>query len=248
MADQVQPGGAEGSLSESVHYPLMSSVLEHSGAYQMDGRMAMAPPSSSASRAPPPRPLSLHEYGRHHYLDDRPEYRTSLPRQSCGVDHTVLPSGTLMQQLLFQENQKALRMASILQSQATGCVSGCLSCGLGEKRPRFPDAEDGHRSSFCDAGDSASRSINLVAESDAIEYPEGRFRHLDPRQSIRERSQSRISSSEDGLGRSLCQVRYKLSATSGMKHFLAVIRKLGMFFLKIRHLFIVVAMVEYNVT
>lgn len=241
MADQVQPGGAEGSLSESVHYPLMSSVLEHSGAYQMDGRMSMAPPPSSASRAPPPRPPSLHEYGRHHYLDDRPEYRTSLPRQSCGVDHTVLPSGTLMQRLVFQENQKALRTASTLQSQATGCVSGCLWCGLGEKRPRFSDAEDGHRCSLCDAGDRASRSTNLVAESDAIEYPEGRFRHLHPRQSIRERSQSMISFSEDGYGRSLCQVRYKVSATSGMKHFLAVIRKLGMFFFSIRQLFIVFA-------
>jgi len=210
MSFQVQPA-AEGSLSESVHYPPTSSFFEHQGGFHMDGRMAMAPPLSSASRAPP-RPPVLHDDGRgggppHYGGYDRPEYEYALRRHSCG-DHLGLHSGNLIEQLLLQENQKALRIASIVQSQASGCLSGCLSCG---NRSRFRDSEgrvmEEQRCYSRNAvGEEPSRTVNL--EADTVEYPDGWFREPRPRQSIGERSQSRVSFSEEELGRSLCQVHY----------------------------------------
>lgn len=224
---QVQPG-AEGSLSESVHFPPTSSYPEHQqGGYHMDGRMAMAPPLSSASRAPPRAPVLMHEDGRGggggvaHYMHnagyDRSEYEYGHAMRrvhGCG-DHLGLHSGNLIEHLLLQENQKALRMASLVQSQASGCLSGCLSCGVGEKRLRFRDSEErileDQRCYSRNVGEGPSRSVNLGAEADAGEYPDAWFRQPRPHQSIGavgERSQSRISFSEDELGRSLCQVRY----------------------------------------
>lgn len=240
MSFQVQPG-AEGSLSESVHFPPTSSFLEHQpgGYYHMDGRMVMAPLLSSASRAPP-RPPVLHEDGRgggphymHHGGCDRPEYEYALGRHGCG-DHLGLHSGNLIEHLLLQENQKALRMASIVQSQASGCLSGCLSCGLGERRSRFRDSEERileeQRCHARNVGEGPSRSVNLGAEADAVEYPDGWFRQPRPRQSIGgvgERSQSRISFSEDELGRSLCQVHHCCTGyrrSIGMRHCRTLIR------------------------
>ncbi|KAG0627956.1 hypothetical protein M758_2G240100 [Ceratodon purpureus] len=213
MSFQLQPG-AEGSLSESVHFPPTSGFHEHQG-YHIDGRMAMAPPS----RAPRGAPF-VHEDGRGggaHYMHnggfDRAEYDYGLRRHSCG-EHLGLHSGTLIEHLLLQENQKALRMASLVQSQASGCLSGCLSCGLSEKRVRLQDSEElmmeEQRCYSRSVGEGPSRSVNLGAEADGGEYPEGWFRHPRPRQSIGgvgERSQSRISFSEEELGRSLYQGR-----------------------------------------
>lgn len=215
MSFQVQPG-AEGS--ESVHFPPTSSFHEHQG-YHMDGRMAMAPPLSSVSRAPSRAPF-LHDDGRGggpHYMHsggfDRPEYEYGMRRHSCG-DHLGLHSGTLIEHLLLQENQKALRMASLVQSQASGCLSGCLSCGLSEKRLRFKDSEERmmeeQRCYSRNAGEGPSRSVNLGGDVDAVEYLDGWFRQPRSRQSIGgvgERSQTRISLSEEELGRSLYQVR-----------------------------------------
>jgi hypothetical protein len=219
MSYQVQPG-AEGSLSESVHFPPTSGFHEHQG-YHVDGRMAMTPPLSSASRAPPRAPF-LHDDerggggGGPHYMHsggfERPEYDYGMRRHSCG-EHLGLHSGTLIEHLLLQENQKAMRMASLVQSQASGCLSGCLSCGLTEKRLRFKDSEErmieDQRCYSRNVGEGPSRSVNLGAEADAVEYRDGWFRQPRPRQSIGgvgERCQTRVSFSEEELGRSLYQV------------------------------------------
>ena len=203
--------GAEGSVSESVHFPPISSIHEHQGNH-MDGRMAMAPPVSSVSRAPS-REL-LHDDGRRgpHCMHgggfDHPEYDYGMRRHSYG-DHLGLHSGTLLEQLLLQENQKALRIASLVQSQASGCLSGCLSCGLNEKRLRLRDSEERiteeQRCYSRNVGEGPSRSVNL-GEADAVEYPDGWFRQPRPRQSIGGVGERRVSYSEEELGCSLYQV------------------------------------------
>lgn len=218
MSCQLQPG-AEGSLSESVHFPPTSSFLEHQG-YQGDVRMGMAPPLSSFSRAPPPRSPFLHDDGRagsryvHSGGFDRQGYDYAVHRHSCG-DHLELHSGSLLEHLLLQENQKALRIASLVQSQASGCLSGCLSCGLGEKRLRYKDSEErmvADQRHCCprSVGEEPSRSVNLGAEADPVECADEWFRQPRPRESVGgvgERSQAKISFFEDELGRSLCQER-----------------------------------------
>lgn len=218
--------GGEGSLSESVQFPPSNGLVDHQG--NVERRLSMVPPLSSASRAPSRPPFHHHDDERvgSHCMHggggfDRSEYEYSLRSRhsSCGGEHAGLHSGALLEQLLLQENQKALRIASLVQSQqASGCLSGCFSCGLAEKRLRFKDHEN-HRlleeqrwSSRSSAGEGPSKSMNVgMMDPEDTDSPDRWFRQSRPRQAFGgadEGVQGRFSFTGEELGHSMCQVRW----------------------------------------
>lgn len=213
--------GGEGSLSESVQFPPSNGFVDHQG--NVERRLPMVPPLSSASRAPSRPPF-------HHHDDERVgshcmhggggcEYDCSMrSRHNSYVgEHAGLHSGALIEQLLLQENQKALRIASLVHSQqASRCLSGCFSCGLAEKRLKFKDHEN-HRlleeqrwCSRSSVGEGPSKSMNVgMMDPEDVDSPDRWFRQLRLRQpsgGADEGVQRRFSFSGEELGYSTCQV------------------------------------------
>lgn len=213
MSCQLQ-SEVEGSLSEFVHFPSASTVVELQGYH---GRMGAVPPLSSASRAHTPRPPFLHDgRSRPHYMHggefEMPDYDYVARRHSYG-DHLRLDSGTLLERLLLQEQQKALQMASLVHSQTSGCLSGCHSYWLSQKRLNYKDSDDrlaeDRRRCSRNFGELLSRSVNPGAKADTMEFADGRFRQPRPVESIGgvgERSETRNSFAEAELERLICQV------------------------------------------
>nr|XP_024386615.1 uncharacterized protein LOC112287638 isoform X2 [Physcomitrium patens] len=214
MSCQLQ-SEVEGSLSEFVHFPSASTVVELQGYH---GRMGAVPPLSSASRAHTPRPPFLHDgRSRPHYMHggefEMPDYDYVARRHSYG-DHLRLDSGTLLERLLLQEQQKALQMASLVHSQTSGCLSGCHSYWLSQKRLNYKDSDDrlaeDRRRCSRNFGELLSRSVNPGAKADTMEFADGRFRQPRPVESIGgvgERSETRNSFAEAELERLICQGR-----------------------------------------
>lgn len=208
----------EGSPSESVHFSPTSTFMNQAeNCDRIFSRMAMAPPLSSASRAPS-RPPCRHEDergGAHcmHGGFERPECDCSIHRHTYN-DHLGLHSGTLIEHLLLQENQKALRMASLVHSQTSGCLaSGCHTCGLSEKRLRFKEHEERmleERRRSCVSvvgGPATSGNLHGTVRSEVEddEYPDRWFRQprvRQPHAGIEESGQATRVSSSGGEPRS----------------------------------------------